>query len=305
MKKIVFCSLLSAGAIFMQNCSDNQPKTAVADAKLPVKPVMQLDSGFNAYWFGGVAELSTYEVEQDRYGELRKAEQVNIFVTEDFSREKHVKLDAPQNAGADRTPVLKLNWIRRFNTGIYDYSLMQSVFKPLDGSPVLKTSTTIQDWCGHAFQQYNRVENGYKINTRSYFESEGDQEVVLDNCLLEDELWVLLRLNPSSIPTGQVNLIPSAIYHRFRHVKESVQKAEIQLVKSGAESSLNVRYNDIPRTLTIRFESIFPYSILGWEERFNNTVMSKGTQKATWKGAYWAKNGNDDTFLRDSLLLKH
>ena len=167
MKNIVLTFLLSAGVLLLQNCTDSPLKTVAADASAPVQPVVQLNPEFNSYWFNGNAELTSYEVEQDRYGELRKAEQVNIFVTEDFSKEMHVKLDAPQNAGADRIPVLKLNWIRRFNTGIYDYSLMQSVFKPLDGSSALKTTTTIQDWCGHVFQQYNRKENGYKLSSRS------------------------------------------------------------------------------------------------------------------------------------------
>lgn len=305
MKKIVLCSLLTAGAILLQNCADTPPKTVPADVSMPVPKAVQLDPDFNAYWFNGAAELTSYDVVQDRYGELRKAEQINIFVTEDFSKELHVKLDAPQDAGTDRIPVLKLNWIRRFNTGIYDYSLMQSVFKPLDGTPALKTTTTIQDWCGHVFQQYNRTESGYKVCSRSYFESEGDLEMILNNCWLEDELWVMLRLNPAAIPTGQINLVPSAIYHRFRHVEESAEKAEILMSKGAMESTLTVRYNNIPRTLTIRFESAFPHSILGWEELHNNTLMSKGAKKATWTGAYWAKNSNDFAFLRDSLMLKN
>jgi hypothetical protein len=305
MKYIVLCSLLLSGAILLQNCTDTPPKTVAAEASAQVQPVVQLDPGFNSYWFNGTAELTSYEVEQDRYGELRKAEQVCIFVTEDFSKEMHVKLDAPQDAGADRIPVLKLNWIRRFNTGVYDYSVMQSVFKPLDGTQALKTTTTIQDWCGHVFQQYNRTESGYKICSRSYFESEGDQEMILNNCWLEDELWVMLRLNPDAIPTGRINLVPSAIYHRFRHVEENAEKAEIQMTKGASESSLTVRYSNIPRTLTIRFESAFPHRILGWEELHNNAIMSKGVKKATWTGAYWAKNGNNFAFLRDSLMLKN
>jgi hypothetical protein len=104
--------------------------------------------GFNDYWYQGKAEITAYAVEQERYGEIRKAEQVNIFVTEDFSARKQVKLDDPAAAGADRVPVLKLNTVRRYHTGIYDYSMMQSVFTPVSGDKTLKTTCSVQDWCG-------------------------------------------------------------------------------------------------------------------------------------------------------------
>jgi hypothetical protein len=47
-------------------------------------------------------------------------------------------------------PVLKLNAVRKFQTGIYDYSVLTSTFaRTAAGFPVAKLSFSIQEWCGH------------------------------------------------------------------------------------------------------------------------------------------------------------
>ncbi len=43
---------------------------------------------FKQTWYAGKAELSTYNLQQARYGEIRNGEAVLIFVTEDFSTNK-------------------------------------------------------------------------------------------------------------------------------------------------------------------------------------------------------------------------
>jgi hypothetical protein len=40
---------------------------------------------FEKYWFNGEAELSSFQLTQARYGELREGKAVMIFVTEPFS----------------------------------------------------------------------------------------------------------------------------------------------------------------------------------------------------------------------------
>nr|MBC8451166.1 hypothetical protein [Planctomycetota bacterium] len=56
---------------------------------------------------------------QARYGEVHAGQAVLIFVTEDLSRSKQVKLDSVAGAGDDRVPVLKLNLTKKFDTGVY------------------------------------------------------------------------------------------------------------------------------------------------------------------------------------------
>ena len=240
---------------------------------------------------------------QERYGEMRPAEQVNIFVTEDFSRKKQVKLDTPDQAGNDRVPVLKLNTVRRFHTGIYDYSVLQSIFTPMDGSPTLKLTTSVQDWCGHVFTQFNLDKNEYRIRQFSYFEQEGDSDRKLPLALLEDDIWSHLRLHPDRLRLGRMQMIPATLYLRFRHQPFALQYATLAMDKGEHENTLRVKYEDIPRTLSIRFESVFPHRILGWEEMENGKIMSKGTLKASRMEPYWNEHDVKSDGMRDSLQV--
>lgn len=282
----------------------NEKKMAQNAAPLPTLASAPLPAGFNNYWYQGKAEITSFEVQQERYGEIRKAEQVNVFVTEDLSRQKQVKLDNAEKAGSDRVPVLKLNTVRRYHTGIYDYSMMQSVFTPVDGSKTLKTTCTVQDWCGQVFCQYNLKDNGYQVRQFSYFETEGDSDAKIGAAaLLEDELWVRLRLNPDNIPAGKVNLVPASFYLRLRHKPTAAHPATLTLEKGPMENVLLVRYDDIPRSLAIRFEASSPYRLLGWEEKDGDKLMSKGKAKASVMSPYWSQHNLEHDGLRDSLKL--
>ncbi|HSI78817.1 MAG TPA: hypothetical protein VK957_23185, partial [Lunatimonas sp.] len=86
---------------------------------------------WGSYWYNGEAEISAFDLTQYRYGESREGEAVLIFVTEDLSKKKQVKLDNPQDAGRDAVKVLKLNMTKSFTTGIYPYNMMLSVFSPV------------------------------------------------------------------------------------------------------------------------------------------------------------------------------
>lgn len=301
---------LATGALIIlaaQNCADTssnkKPEASTSLQPDPIFAPVVLPATFGDYWYQGKGELCAYDVVQERYGEVRRAEQVNIFVTEDFSKSKQVKLDNPSAAGADKVPVLKLNSVRKFETGIYDYSLMQSVFTPIDGAPTLKTTTSVQDWCGHVFMQTNLEPSGYRARILSYFESEGDQDLKLPLVIMEDELWTRLRLSPFAIKTGKQQVLPSALYARLRHKPLSAQDADIQFEKGSEESTLVLTYSAIPRTLRIRFATAFPHKILGWEETNEGQVASKGVLKSTRLSAYWAEHNNENSALRDSLKI--
>lgn len=293
-------------SLFLWQCTHSGSSDQASKAKvLPVTNLapLPLASGFETYWYQGKAELSTYQLTQERYGELRDAEQVNVFVTEDFSKSKQVKLDDAAAAGTDRQPVLKLNTIRRFHTGIYDYSIMQSIFTPIDGQASLKLTTTVQDWCGHVFSQLNAREQGYDVKSYSYFEKEGDQNIQLSKALLEEELLVRIRMNPATVPTGAVKIIPDQTYIRLRHKPLQVENATISMGIQPNESVMTLQYKDIPRQLIVRFESDFPHKILSWEENVEGKLMSKGVLKACVLSPYWMQNGHAFDSMRDSLKL--
>ena len=153
---------------------------------------------FNNYWFDGKAELSSYNLKQARYGEIHDGEATIIFVTEPFSKSKQVKLDNG-NQQRDKVDVLKMNFMRKFNTGLYPYSTMLSAFNHTRNNQLVKVTNSTQEWCGHVFIQLNK--EGKKLNYlgRSYFESEGDVDEELEAVLTEDELWNRIRLNPKKL----------------------------------------------------------------------------------------------------------
>lgn len=298
-----FKKILPLAAATILGCTQSPANLNTPSAQQQHQPI-ELAEGFKDYWYAGKAEVCTYDVLQERYGAVRQAEQVNIFVTEDFSRSKHVKLDDPAASPADRTPVLKLNAIRRFKTGIYDYSIMQSVFSPVSGEPALKATLSTQDWCGQVFTQWDRTTEGLRVRSFSYFESEGDADLNLTPALLEDEIWARIRLNPNELPLGRVNLLPSAAYIRLNHQPLAVLPAELTLLKNDKISKLKITYTDLARTLEIQFETAFPHKILAWEETVQGQMANKGNLKSVRTSPYWAENGPEFQRLRDSTNLR-
>jgi len=84
-----------------------------------IGPVISKHKDFDQYWNQGKAEITTYDLYQARYGEMRQGEAVIVFVTENFSKEKQVKTDNPNAVATPVIPVLKMNLTKRFYTGIY------------------------------------------------------------------------------------------------------------------------------------------------------------------------------------------
>ena len=271
---------------------------------------------FGDYWYQGKAEITSYTLKQVRYGDLHDGNAVLIFVTEDFSAQKQVKLDRPDEAGDDAVKVLKLNALRNFNTGVYPYTVMTSAFTPVDRDRyprTLKITTSVQEWCGHAFVQLNRLDDQYYVQQYSYFESEGDLVKDLEDAIPEDELWATIRLNPDDLPTGEITMIPGSLYQRFEHTAWRTVKATAILMPDARQPDLMiynlVYYPDLNRTLTIRFKRDFPHEIESWEEvefasdgKTEELVTTAVLNKRLMLD-YWTKNSVVDVKLRGQLGL--
>jgi hypothetical protein len=276
---------------------------------------------FGAYWYQGDAELCSYELQQARYGEIHQGNAVLIFVTEDFSKTKQVKLDHPQEHPGDKVSVLKLNFTKKFSTGVYPYSMMTSVFKPvkLEEFPhALKMTTSVQEWCGQTFMQFNHLNGRYAVKGYSYFESEGDMEQEVKDVLLEDELWTMIRLSPKQLPSGEVKMIPGGMFLRLRHQEVKAQKAVCKLeslqdtlYENQELMKYTIHYPEMERNLTIYFEKVFPYLITGWEETYRSgfgedvkKMTTKARLKKTINMPYWEHNKNADSKYRKALGLE-
>ena len=188
-----------------------------------------------SYWNEGLAEISVFTLEQNRYKEVHNGQLINVFVQEDFLYNKQVKNDNYTNT--ESTKVLKNIQIRKFNTGIYDYSVFNSVFTPVRRSKfpnTLKISSSSQEWCGNTYLQFNLDDqDDYAIELRSYFEDEGDKNFDIDVDFQEDELYNLLRLDPTILPIGKIDLIPSAIYLQLQHKPIKAYQARTALKAYG------------------------------------------------------------------------
>jgi len=254
------------------------------------------------FWFSG-AEISRYELSQSRYGERHQGHVEFIFVTEPFLTDRQVKHEYGSGKSTD---ILKLNALRTFNTGIYSYRTMTSTFKPIDLEKyphALKTNTSVQDWCGQAFQQINQIDEGWRVELRSYFQGKGDQDTTLPSAWLEDELWLQVRLAPEQLPIGKFQCIPGAVATRFNHQEIAVFAATGSLRKKTNELIYSINYPDLDRTLNIHFKAKFPHIITAWSE-----VDAGGTTTATLKdrimhSEYWSDNKPSDTDKRKELGL--
>lgn len=268
---------------------------------------------FDQYWYQGRAEISSYSLTQARYGELRKGDAILVFVTEPLSKSRQVKTDPTPNNKEDVVSVLKLNAIKKFVTGVYDYSILSSVFTPVDlqNQPhSIKVSTSLQEWCGHTYTQLNLQTYKYKVLLHSYFEEEGDSEYQVEQALLEDELFNRIRINPNTLPTGKIQLIPSTTVARLLHYKLDVREAEaIQKVHGSNDQwmTYELSYNSTPeRRLSIHYQKDFPHQIEGWEEVYvdnGQLLTTQATRKKTLLLDYWNKYQLKDENLRQKLEL--
>ncbi len=267
----------------------------------------RLSKEFKDYWYTGTAEVTSYKLEQARYGEIRNGSSVLIYVTEHFVADKQVKADRSDNSNI---PVLKLNSTKKYLTGIYPYSIMSSSFYPVhDNEHALKVTFSAQEWCGQVYAQLNNREK-FKIKSFSYFESQGDKDIELGKNVLENELWNKIRIDPSKLPVGELKVIPSLEYIRLSHKELKAYNAIIHLSYTNGLGSYKITYPELERTLEINFKSVFPYTIESWTETFKSgfgdkarTMTSRATKIKMLKTSYWQQNGNNSLSLRDSLGL--
>ncbi|TPV32341.1 septum formation inhibitor Maf [Paucihalobacter ruber] len=307
-KQTILITLLYVGFCFF-SCENIQPEATTATTEntnklksaSPYRDAQQLSDEFKMYWFNGKAEISSYKLEQARYGEMHEGSAVLIFVTEDFLPDVQVKADSKDS---ENIGVLKLNATKDFNTGIYPYHIMQSTFYPLSNNyHALKVTASIQEWCGQVYSQINN-RGQFEVLSHSYFEGEADEEFNLDETILENELFNQLRINPKSLPTGDIKIIPSLEYLRLKHRQIKLYKATAKLT----DSTYAVYYPDLGRSLEINFKSDFPYTIDSFKESYTDgadgAILTTTAKRInTILEPYWQKNKPDNSYLRAQLGL--
>ena len=277
-----------------------------AHAPLPARPHGRASAAFWQTWGDGLAELSGYRATVMRYGAPREAEIVLVYVTEPLDRDTLIKDDA---AGARGVPVMKLNYSERFQTGIYPYSLLTSVFAPVDAylptrfAPV-KITLSAQEWCGHVFHGVWPDALGYESQLISYFASEGERTEHVDapaDTLYEDALFIQLRELDGPFANGGAwrgLLVPRLWSTRRAHVPLRPVQADIARAHLTPEvDRFTLTYEGVTRTFDV--EQRGARRILAWTA----SDGERATLLRTERLPYWQLNGPGDEQHRESLGL--
>jgi len=281
-------------------------KDAVTEA--PV--TSPFDRPFWQHWGDGQAEMAGYDLSFPRYGETRKGTAVAIFVTEPFSNAQRVKADRGKHPRGDEFQVMKLNLVRDFNTGVYDYNLMTSTFVALQANGDLqpgqtaKVSFSSQEWCGHVYQQLVFREDGIEQAIHSYFDGEGDQSRKLrvqSDGISEDALfhWARGLAQPFLEPGKSVRrpLIRSLTTSRLQHV--SVEWRDATFTRGDKVAPISVAAGTFPAQVwsvavdgggqwSFWVENQPPHRILRWR----TGEGEEGSLIRSDRMPYWKMNGS-------------
>jgi hypothetical protein len=281
-----------------------------------------LAGDFWAHWGDGKAEISAYGLVQPRYGKLHEGgHAVLIFVTEDFSWSERVKADPGQHPADDVRPVLKLNSSRTFDTGIYTYDVMTSVFArvdPGDGMAALdpiKISFSAQEWCGMVYDELTMGPGAVRVVGHTYFDGDTRPPATLKvpaDLVYGDELPILVRgLKGDLVAPGAsvtVPFLPSRMTDRFAHVAPKVGKATISRAAARADVTVPAGTFAVERwtiavdggeTTTFAVEAAEPRRIVAWETSAGERAELRGSERLP----YWQLNNPGDRDLRARLGL--
>jgi hypothetical protein len=281
-------------------------------------------SAFGDQWYDGQAELAGYTLTFPRYGELRTdGTAVAIFVSEHFLNEARVKAN---QASDDTVPVLKLNLVLDFQTGIYDYNLMTSAFvatKPVNGLPAgapTKVSFSSQEWCGHVYHQSLFDASGVRDTQHSYFEGEADERRELEHPsggFSEDALllWARGIAGPALEPgaTAELPLYRSLEIQRLQHVPaawdsatlerhEGTERVEVPAGEFEVErrtAEVKARGDGPDRTWTFYVEASRPHRIVRFTRDDGLDARMTGAERMP----YWKLNGKGQAERLQALGL--
>jgi hypothetical protein len=278
-------------------------KTTLVSCVLASLAAPSTAQDFWAHWGDGKAELNGYRLTQPRYGAARSGTAVYVFVTEDFSDSLRVKADPGKHPPSDVYPVMKLNAVRDFQTGIYDYNVMTSVFlRVAAGWPLAKLSFSSQEWCGNVYHQVLPRSGRLSSVLHSYFDGEADGTADLPlpaDGVFEDALPILVRgWNGELLRAGEsrsVPFLPSLLRSRLQHRPLAWTRAQISRAEKAAPVTVPAGRIDAIRyrvavegggEIVFDVEAASPRRLL----RFAGPDGEEGVLLASTRLAYWKLN---------------
>lgn len=312
----LFLSLASIGGI----AAFGIHPAAALDRAAPDAPAF--DDSFWKRWGDGKAELAGYDLTFPRYGELRKGIAVAVFVTETFSNAERVKSDPGKHPKSDEFPVMKLNLVQDYSTGIYDYNLMTSAFvalAPVNGWPAgsaTKVSFSSQEWCGNVYEQAIFDAGAARLSSHSYFDGEADRSGMLaipPGALDGDALllWARGFAAPVLAPgeRRQVPLVQSLRTARLLHRPVTVIGATLTRLSAPMRVTVPAGALEVERrtveiaggpTWTILVEAAEPRRVVEWQ----TSDGEKASLLASDRLEYWKMHSESDVGALARLGLK-
>jgi len=321
-RRSALAALILAGAALMIAGRAASSAHAASSSESESSAGLVFGDAFWKQWGDGKGELSGYDLTFPRYGEPRKGVAVAVFVTETFSNSLRVKADPGKHAKSDEYPVLKLNLVQDFSTGIYDYNLLTSTFVALtavNGRPagsVTKVSFSSQEWCGNMYGQLLFDAGSARLASHSYFDGEADQARTLqvpDDALSADALlaWARGLAAPAVAPGAHrdVTLVMSLRTSRLLH--QPVETLRATLSRDRATEKITVPAGAIEvqkcrveiasgATWTIFVEAAEPHRIIRWE----TSDGEKASLLASDRLEYWKMHAEKDQPSLGLLGLK-
>ncbi len=277
-------------------------------------PVIALAGGAGLFtgefwktWGDGQAELASYDLTEPHYGKPRQGVAVAIWVSETFSNSARVKADPGKHPKSDEFGVMKLNLVKDFQTGVYDYNDMTSAFvaaQAVNGRGpgyATKVAFSSQEWCGTVYHQLLFDPAKVRSTRHSYFDGEADANVELPypaNGIAEDALpfWARGMAEPvlNAGEFREVDVLTSLQWVRDRHVNASWAKAslarsarQVEVAVPAGRFQADVYTAKLPHvTRTFWVESTGAKRIVKWE----TSAGEKGELVATDRMKYWQLN---------------
>ncbi len=291
-------------AVGLAGCS-----TLPEDLERPPPPAPTFEAGApaendlfeSALWDDGNAEVARFVAHQMRYGEMREGELVLITVKESFDPERLVKADGPHHQHV--VDAIKSNTLLTFQTGVYTYRQMVSVFLTRTELRPMKLAMSSQEWCGTTSAIFTVRGDEGLLRAFSYF---GDQAEVVaplslpEDLVFEDALPVWLRaLDADTGGTRRIDLVPSQLSNRAVPPEPLIAEVDI-----GAPQTVEVPEGTFEaRPITVSFGDRRDVYHVDVEEPHAIVRFSRGesTYERTLlaRAPYWTMHGTE----HDLLLL--
>ncbi|HEY3214869.1 MAG TPA: hypothetical protein VGK93_00100 [Candidatus Eisenbacteria bacterium] len=263
------------------------------------------DQGFESFlWDDGTAEFSTYVGTTRRYGEDRATEARIVVVKEDLLRATLVKSEQGPVPGKT-LEAIKLNVLVDFQTGVYTYHQMASVFFDRRTMEVLKETMSHTEACGITYVRVGPKQGRLVHEAHSYWEGEADREVPLrwpagGEPLYWDALPVSLRrwmAGPSGPSEQRVWLLPSQVSGRSpvestRPARATIRMSDVATIQvpAGRFAARRFEVQTAQGADTLWLDRRFPHTMLKLDTAAGRHLALRQTLRLD----YWNRHRNGD-----------